>query len=53
MNILSGDSLVTADESNLEITYENGSVSSIEPNSVLKIGQLKKEKGLFPMPLNK
>lgn len=47
LNILPGDSIVTADESNLEITYEDGSVSSIEPNSVLKIGELKKEKGLF------
>ncbi|TET22736.1 MAG: hypothetical protein E3J78_02795 [Candidatus Cloacimonadota bacterium] len=47
MRIYPGDSIVTADESSAEITYEDGSVSSILPNSILKIGQLKREQGLF------
>jgi hypothetical protein len=47
MTILTGDSLVTGTDSNLEIKYEDGSVSSLGPNSILKIRYLKKEKGLF------
>jgi hypothetical protein len=47
MGIYPGDSIVTAEESTAEITYEDGSVSSVLPNSVLKVGQLKKENGLF------
>ncbi len=47
MTILTGDSLVTGSNSNLEITYEDGSVSSLAPNSILKIRYLKKENGLF------
>ena len=47
MRIYADDSLVTGDDSVLEITYEDGSVSSLVPNSALKIRQLKKEKGLF------
>ena len=47
LRIYPGDSIVTAEESTAEITYEDGSVSSILPNSVLKVGQLKKENGFF------
>lgn len=47
MTILTGDSLITGTDSNLEITYEDGSISSLAPNSILKIRYLKKEKGLF------
>lgn len=47
MRIYPGDSIVTAEESTAEITYEDGSVSSVLPNSVLKVGTLKKENGRF------
>jgi hypothetical protein len=47
MRIYPGDSIVTEDESTVEITYEDGSVSSVLPNSVLKVGTLKKENGRF------
>jgi hypothetical protein len=47
MRIYAGDSITTASESTAEITYEDASVSSILPNSVLKVGQLKKENGFF------
>jgi len=47
MKILKGDSLVTEDDSYLEIMYEDGSVSSLEPNSTIMINEIKKEKGLF------
>ncbi|MCK4395235.1 FecR domain-containing protein [candidate division WOR-3 bacterium] len=47
MKILKGDSLVTEDDSYLEIRYEDGSVSSLEPNSTIMINEIKKEKGLF------
>ncbi|OQX56600.1 MAG: hypothetical protein B5M53_00580 [Candidatus Cloacimonas sp. 4484_209] len=47
MAVLPGDSLVTGDESSLEVTYEDGSVSSLEPNSIIKIKEIKKENGLF------
>ncbi len=47
MPILPGDSIETGKESNCEITYENGTVSSLEPNSVIKIGEIKKKQGLF------
>ncbi len=47
MRIYSGDSIVTEDESTAEITYEDGSVSSVLPNSVLKVGKLEKENGSF------
>jgi hypothetical protein len=42
-----GDSLTTGDNSSAEITYEDGSVSSLLPNSSIKIRQAKKEEGLF------
>lgn len=47
MRIYPGDSIVTEDESTAEITYEDGSASSVLPNSVLKVGQLTKENGSF------
>jgi len=47
MKILPGDSLETEKNSNLEITYEDGSVSTLEPNSVMTIRIIKKQKGLF------
>jgi hypothetical protein len=47
MRVYPGDSIVTEDESTAEITYEDGSVSSVLPNSVLKIGKLEKKDGFF------
>jgi len=47
MNLLPGDSLETGSNSTLEIRYEDGSVSSLEPNSIIKINSAKKEDGLF------
>ena len=47
MPILPGDSIETGKESSLEITYENGTVSSLEPNSIIKIKEIEKKNGLF------
>jgi hypothetical protein len=45
MNLYEGDSLSTGANSTLEITYENGSVSSLEPHSVIVIKLAEKDEG--------